>query len=193
MSSANKPESKSSSAPDGLHEREVLRDFDEHRESLRRMVASKLGPSGAHAIDDVMQEVAMAANEARDRSVGPSNAGAWLRQVAINKVHDYWRRVGREKRLHTDFSENEAMAGQAARSPYEWVIALERRDAVVEALGSLADEDRAMLEKKYLHGQSCREIAENSNLTIKAVDYRLDRARKAMRALIERTRQRRES
>lgn len=169
------------SAADNDPPEEWLEILEEHRGSLRRLVAAKMNGEGEAAIDDVMQELAIATQANGLGSVERSKVGGWLRQVATRKVQDYWRREGRRRSLHGRLIENSDPAPESAVSPYEWVVSLERSQAIAEALGGLDGEDRAILEQKYLHGRSYEEIAHASKLSIKAVEYRLARARQAMR------------
>ena len=150
-----------------------------------RLVAAKLNGEGEAAIDDVMQELAIATQANGLGSVERSKVGAWLRQVATRKVQDYWRREGRRRSLHGRLVENHDPASEGAGSPYEWVVSLERSQAIAEALRGLDEEDRLILEQKYLHGRSYEEIAQASKLSIKAVEYRLARARQAMRRRLQ--------
>ena len=173
-------------APIGAQsEVDLMEALDEHRPSLRKLVASKLNGQGEAAIDDVLQEVAIATQGLGSRTVEASRVGAWLRQVATHKVQDYWRGMGRRRRLHSELAEGMELGSEPMDSPYEWVVRLERGRSVVEALRGLSKEDRIILEQKYLHGRSYVDIAGTLGITLKALEYRLTRARQAMRQSLD--------
>lgn len=180
------PQAHTSNAdPPSGQEVDWMRALDKHRSSLRALIASKLNGEDKAAIEDVMQEVAIAAQAVGERSVEPSRVGAWLRQVAIYKVQDHWRGKGRRQRLLSEFADGGDPGAEPIRSPYEWVVRLEQGQSVAEALRGLPEEDRALLEQKYLHGRNYDEIARAHGISVKALEYRLSRARAAMRRQLE--------
>ena len=159
--------------------------LETHQDSLRTFIASKLNGQGESFIDDVLQEVALAANAVQINSLDPSRIGAWLRQVAAHKVQDHWRKVGRQQRLHVKLERNNNGATSSGVSPYEWVVNLEQRDLVITALKSLPKEDRDILEQKYLHDRTYGQIATDLGISLKTLEYRLTRARQALRKILE--------
>lgn len=159
--------------------------LDNHQDSLRRLVSAKLQGQGESAIDDVLQEVAIAAHKVEPSSIDATRVHSWLCQVASNKVNDHWRSVSRQQKLRDRFTEKNDYPAETAASPSEWVMKLEQRSSITTALKSMQAEDRIILEKKYLHGHSYDEIAKSLNLTIKALEYRLTKARQKMRELLQ--------
>ena len=158
----------------------------EHEPALRKLVAAKLNGQGDASVDDVLQEVAISIQrEGAMEAVEPSRIGSWLRQVAIHKVQDYWRGVGRLRRLSQRFSEHQEVVAGGALSPFEWVAKFEERNSVTEALRTLPQEDRSILELKYYQGMNYREIAEELGLSQKTLEYRLSRARNSLRQSLE--------
>jgi RNA polymerase sigma-70 factor (ECF subfamily) len=98
----------------------------------------------------------------------------WLRTVARTALQDCWRR----RRSFTDLlfrrrQEPPELADPGAddRLMAELEAALRRLDAT----------DQALLEAKYFSGLDVRTLAYNLNLTPKAVESRLTRARTALR------------
>lgn len=149
---------------------------------LRELVRKRLSGREESAVDDIMQEVAIAAHTLPSGKVAPESAGAWLRQVAVNKVRDLWRKVERRDRLQCEFGQVDE---NAPRSPYEWVMAMEETQLIDGALDQLSPEERRLLERKYLERLSCREISIEEGMKEKAVEYRLGKARQTMRALLK--------
>lgn len=159
----------------------ALRDYSQ---PLRKLVSARLSGRGESAVDDVLQEVVLAAHAAPEGSVAPENTEAWLKQVAINKVRDLWRKLERKDRLMAGLAQGESIDLSNTRSPFEWVMAIEQTQLINQALDQLSEDERRIIEKKYLDGQSCGDIALEEGMKPKAIEYRLKKAREAMRSIL---------
>ena len=155
-----------------------------HGKELRGLIRKKLAGAGESAEDDIFQEVSIAAHSQAVGEVEPERVKAWLNKVAIYKVKDYWRKVERKATLDGQYARDGELTGGGGDSPYEWVMALERSELVVEALGRLAEEERVALTRKYLGGQTCGEIARSEGLSEKMIEYRLKKAREGLRKVL---------
>lgn len=158
-----------------------------HEDGLRKLVAYRMGDE-AGAIDDVMQEVAIAVlgeEKKISRPEDPQKIGAWLRSITIHKVQDFWRKVQRRRRLR-DRLEGEAPVGanEMPPSPYDWVLRVESIDAVREAMGKLETNSRVLLEQKYNEDITCKELAARHGVAIKTIEYRLKQARAELRRIL---------
>lgn len=145
------------------------------------MIASKLGAEDSHAVDDVWQELFMAV----EKNVGESSIrepNAWVRQVINHKVADYLRGKQRSERLKGHVAE--AMEQPVSKVPFDWVLELEDRQQVRDALMRCASENRVVLKLKYFSEASVNEIAQALKITSKAAEYRLHRAREEFRTFI---------
>ena len=69
----------------------------EHDRWLRRVVASRLGES--QAVDEVMQDVALAAVAQRSPLHNPARVAVWLYRLAVRQVLIYRRKTGRQRSL----------------------------------------------------------------------------------------------
>ena len=150
----------------------------EHAAELRRWTRRLLG--GDEGLDDVMQEVALATVKSEHRPEQAKKIMPWLKAVARHKVQDHWRKIERERRLHDQV----AVAHQSP-SPSEWVLGCDHIETVREALASLPAADRQLLAAKYTDGKSYGEIAGAAGITIKALEYRLGKARDQLRLRLE--------
>ena len=157
----------------------------EQRVELRVQVARQLSGEGEEAVEDVLQEVALAFHSADDIAADAGKQGAWLRQVAAHKVQDYWRRVERRRRLRARLTELSDAATPLEPSPYEWVISFESTRDLHTALERLPEDERTLLKDKYLLEQSYEQLATSRNISVKTVEYRLLKARQAIRQLLE--------
>jgi RNA polymerase sigma-70 factor (ECF subfamily) len=105
--------------------------------------------------------------------------GGWLLKVAANRLIDRHRRdrvQGQAAPL------DEALAAAELCEPSE---ALARREVVARALEQLSDEERIVLEWKYVEGLAVRDMAGRLGRTEKAVESVLYRARRSFRALCQ--------
>lgn len=157
--------------------------LEEHRPALERLVHSKLGSESSVAADDILQEVALAAHATPRSRVPEAKVGAWLRQVAVNKINTHWRGHNRRQRLNDKIIAFDQQA--APETPAEWLLKIEDRSQIRDALSKLSKEDRFILEQKYIGNRKYREIASKLNFTEKTIEYRLGRARESLRKLLK--------
>jgi RNA polymerase sigma-70 factor (ECF subfamily) len=153
----------------------------EHDRWLRTVVLARLGER--QAVDDVMQEVALAAVAQRAPLHDLARLGAWLYQLAVRQALLYRRRRGRQRKLLGDYSCLHVGEGQHHKSPDPFDVLLqdERRTLVREALWRLPRRDREILLLKYTEDWSYRELAAKLGISESAVEARLHRARRRLR------------
>ncbi len=101
----------------------------------------------------------------------------WLMGIARHKVADHWR--ARSRAPGNLCSDPLADGGDPALE-FE---TQERRNSIASIVARLPDEQRQVLEWKYIEEASTREIAARIGKTEKAVEALLYRARQAFRAL----------
>ena len=152
-----------------------------HEHWLRTVVLARLGEPAA--VEEVMQEVALAAVRQQAPIADPAKVGPWLYQIAVRQTLLYRRKAGRRRKLTQGYAESFRPSGEDHRTvdPLGWLLADERRRLVREALGSLTSRDREILLLKYTENWSYRQIAEHLGLSHSAVEARLHRARSRMR------------
>lgn len=152
----------------------------EHDRRLRIAVGARLGER--QAIDEVMQEVALAAVAQRAPIAEPSKVGAWLHRLAVRQTLLYRRRMGRRSKLLDGFARAAAAGGsREAPDPLDWLAHVERNQRVREALATLAGRDVEILLLKYTEDWSYRRLAEHLGIAEKALEARLHRARRRLR------------
>jgi RNA polymerase sigma-70 factor (ECF subfamily) len=69
-------------------------------------------------------------------------------------------------------------------APGDWLMRTESMTSVVEAMKTLDPQDRQILMLKYTEGWGYQDLSDHLGITIKTVEYRLLKARKALRARI---------
>lgn len=151
-----------------------------HQRWLRTVLYARV--RSAEAVDELLQEVALAAVRQAAPLCDAAKLAPWLYQVAVRQALMYRRRCGRRRRLEQRARTLEPSA-PAARGlePLAWLLARERQALVRRALAELVERDVEVLLLKYTEDWSYREIAEHLGLSASAVEARLHRARQRLR------------
>ncbi len=154
----------------------------EHDRWLRTIVYARLGEP--QAVDEVMQEVALAAVRQKAPINDPTKVAPWLYRLAVTQSLLYRRKLGRRRRLVDRYAEQlTAAPGDPHQvDPLGWLLAEERRELIRVALGRMPKRDAEILLLKYTEDWSYREIAERLGLSESAVQARLHRARAKLRS-----------
>ena len=107
----------------------------------------------------------------------------WLQQIAHNTCKDWLRRQSGsmtcfEATNDTDFAE-------VAPSPEDIALKAEIEAVVQQAIGTLQETDRRLMEARYIEGASYDRLQVESGLSYAAVANRLKRAKRDIRCRIE--------
>jgi RNA polymerase sigma-70 factor (ECF subfamily) len=133
-----------------------------------------------HAVDDILQEVALATLR---RDLRPTDAGRvapWLYRVAVRQAISYRRRQRRHRNL-LDAAGRNGRCEETMEDPRDWVLNEEVRHSVNAALQRLGAQDRQILLLKYTEKWCYRQLAEHLGVGLDAIEYRLLRAKKRLR------------
>ncbi len=152
-----------------------------HDTWLRTALFSRLG--NQHEVEEVMQEVAVAAASRSAKFVAVEKTGPWLYRVAIRQMLLFRRKAGRQRKLIRGVAELQGRGecDSRAHSPLEFLLNAERQQAVRHALGKMAERDRQLLLMKYVEGLSYNQIAECLGVSPSVIQSRLHRARAILR------------
>ncbi len=153
----------------------------EHQSWLRSVVLARVGEP--QAVDDVMQEVAVAVVANRAPLADSRKLAPWLYQIAVRQSLLYRRKHGRRRKLVDRYAVRLQPKESDSRSPdpLQWLLAEEQAEQVRFAMQELSGRDREILLLKYHHGWSYREISAHLHISESAVEARLHRARKRLR------------
>ena len=153
----------------------------EHDRWLRTIVLARVGQP--EAVDEVMQEVSMAAVRQKAPLADPTKVAPWLYRLAVTQSLLYRRKQGRRRNLTDRYAERNQPREQDNREqdPLGWLLADERRQLIRKAISSLPRRDAELLLLKYTEDWSYRELAEKLGITESAVEARLHRARAKLR------------
>jgi len=152
-----------------------------HERWLRTVVLAQLGER--QAVDEVMQEVSLAAVAQRSPLTDPSKVAAWLYRIAVRSALLYRRQRGRQHRLEGRYAQSrcERPGESGAADPLGWLLQEERRQLLLAALARMPRRDAEILLLKYTENWSYRELAEHLGLSLSAVEARLHRVRRRLR------------
>ena len=153
-----------------------------HDHWLRTVVYSRLREP--EAVDEVMQEVALAAVRQASPLADPAKVAPWLYRLAVRQSLLFRRKCGRRRRLTNQYAERLPTAehDRGPRNPLDWLLQAERCQAVRHALRQLAPRDAEILLLKYREDWSYHQIAAHLGVSHSAVETRLHRARNRLRA-----------
>ena len=153
----------------------------QHDRWLRTVVYCRLGEP--QAVDDVMQEVSLAAVRQQAPLEDPAKVAPWLYRLAVTQCLLYRRKRGRQRKLVDGYARRMRPAGAApAQSePLGWLLAEERRELVRTALGRLPRRDAELLLLKYGEDWSYRDLTEHLGISQTTLQTRLHRARERLR------------
>jgi RNA polymerase sigma-70 factor (ECF subfamily) len=136
-----------------------------------------------HAVDEVLQEVALAAVAQRAPLLDPKRVIGWLYRLAIRQSLLYRRKAGRQRALVDRYAKERATReARPVGSPLAWLVRDERQHLVQQALHQLSPRDADLLVLKYAEGWSARELAERLGMKTATIEARLHRARGRLRS-----------
>ena len=158
----------------------VARFVDLHADAVYAYVHRRLDRSSA--VDDLVQEVFLAAWSALPHFRGESEIRTWLLGIARHKIGDYYRERLREIPLSDELDEKSAPAGPMPSSGGDEDLDRRKREARTRRiLATLPDQYRAVLFWRYWDQRSVAEMAAITGHTEKSIERLLDRARRLFR------------
>lgn len=154
--------------------------LENHGRWLRTVVTSRLGER--QAVDEVMQEISLAAVAQRTPLADPSKLAPWLYRLAVFKVLMYRRQRGRQTKLIGRYAERSRDHGPPPDGdPLGWLLTVERAEIVRTALRRLPRRDAEVLLLKYSESWSYRELAQHLGRSEASIESHLHRARRRFR------------
>ena len=134
--------------------------------------------------EDLLLEVFLAALEWKPISgLPPGEQIAWLRQVAHNKLVDYYRHAARHPTVTLEQVQALLEAGDAALTPEQQALRQEERRRLGAALGQLEAHQRQVLYLRFSVGLRCAQIGLLLGKREEAVRQLLSRTLSSLRSL----------
>jgi RNA polymerase sigma factor (sigma-70 family) len=153
----------------------------EHERWLRTVIYTRVGEP--QAVEEVLQEVSLAAVRQKAPISDPTKVSAWLYRLAVMQTLLYRRKQGRRRKLIDRYAQRNRPAEGDNRQPdpLSWLLSEERREKVRAALKQLPPRDAEILLLKYTEDWSYRELSDRLGVSESAVEARLHRARQRLR------------
>ena len=157
----------------------------QHDRWLRTIVLARVRER--QAVDDVMQEVALAAVRQAAPLSDAAKVAPWLYRLAVRHALLYRRKCGRRRRLQEGYENRQERhhdnghTGHSVLEPLGWLLSDERQALVRQALGRIAARDREILLLKYTENWNYGQIASHLGVSHSAIEARLHRARQRLR------------
>jgi RNA polymerase sigma-70 factor, ECF subfamily len=154
----------------------------EHDRWLRTVILARVGEP--QAVDEVMQEVSLAAVRSAAPLQDATKVAPWLYRLAVTQSLLHRRKQGRRRKLVGRFAERFRPTEQDFHTadPLDWLLADERRKLVRVAMGRLPRREAEILLLKYTEGWSYKELMRHLGISQSAVETRLHRARARLRS-----------
>ena len=152
-----------------------------HDRWLRTVVYAHVGEP--QAVDEVMQEVSLAAVRQQAPINDVDKVTPWLYRLAVTQSLLYRRKQGRRRKLIDRYVQRVQPAEyDRSDDPLEWLLAKERKEQIRKAIKQMPKRDAEILLLKYTEDWSYRQLANHLGITESAVEARLHRARQRFRA-----------
>jgi RNA polymerase sigma factor (sigma-70 family) len=154
----------------------------EHERWLRTVIGARVGEP--QAVDEVMQEVSLAAVRQRAPLNDPEKVAPWLYRLAVRQSLLYRRKQGRRRKIVDRYAQRfrPSEADNRQPDPLGWLLAEERRTQVRLAMSRLPKRDAEILLLKYNEDWSYDTLAQHLGISQSAIEARLHRARQRLRA-----------
>lgn len=162
---------------------------EEHAPRLLRLIGRL---TAWHADrEDLLQETLLTVWEKSHRYDERGTLAGWLTQIALNRVKNRFRALGRLRRCLEGFAYGQLQhmtPSQPAPLPITPSTPLEEADTpLAEALAEMSVADRSLIVLYYLEELPAEEIARLEGIRVDALHVRLSRARNRLKQRLETT------
>jgi RNA polymerase sigma factor (sigma-70 family) len=153
----------------------------DHDRWLRTVVYARMGET--QAVNEVMQEVSLAAVRQKAPINDHTKVAAWLYRLAVTQSLLHRRKLGRQRKLVDRYAQRSQPSEYDWRQadPLNWLLTEERKEKVRTAMKRLVRRDAEILLLKYTEDWSYQQLAERLGISESAVEARLHRARQRLR------------
>jgi len=133
-------------------------------------------------VEDVGQDVFLRLYQSLGQLREVGFFDTWLYRLTVNTVYDHLRKKRRATDVPmADLSEEQLLSADFSESARRQSIASRQDDArnkLEVLLGEISDDDRALLERKEIHGLTLKELKKVYDANENAIKVRLFRARR---------------
>lgn len=164
-----------------MREETLVKNLLQYKRVLEGMLFAMTGD--AATAEDLYQEMAILMTRKRDAAEEDCKFVAWGRQIAINLVRDWRKKLARGKVQTLDDDVLEAVAGSfesASESAWD-----SRAEALRICAEKLSEKDRTLLRRRYEQSVPVEKLAAELSMSRGAVDTSLYRLRRALHDCVE--------
>ncbi len=164
-----------------MKEETLVKNIVKYKKVLGGMLTAMVGDYSV--AEDLFQEVAVIMTRKRETADEDCRFVAWARQIAINVVRDYRKKMARSKvRILEDAAlEGIARVFEETDEPL-WDL---RREALQRCAEKLPERERSLIQRRYDAEEPIEDLASSLSTTRGAVDTMLYRIRKALHHCVE--------
>lgn len=160
--------------------------FQAHATDVSRLVSRLLGPGASRAdIEDLVQQIFLAAHRALPKFRGDSKASTWLFGIASRTVFKEIRNRTRHRRMVACVEAMISVGPTSGAAHDQKIIEQQELARVWRALMEIAPKKRIVFVLHEIEALSGKEIAEALNLREGTVHTRLFHARRELMAKLE--------
>lgn len=138
-----------------------------------------------HGAEEVFSRTMAAAWEGWNSFRHKSSYFTWICRIGLNKIADYYRgQVNDNSRWVAPFIEGLAFGNTDELTPLERMSLAELRASLRECLNLLPSHTRELLQFRYWHDMTLREIAKKLGTSERAIEGKLYRAKKVLKQIL---------
>lgn len=164
-----------------MREETLVKNLLQYKRVLEGMLFAMTGDAAAS--EDLYQEMAILMTRKRESADEDCRFVAWGRQIALNLVRDWRKKLARGKVQTLDDDVLEAVATafeSTAESAWD-----SRAEALRHCAEKLSEKDRALLRRRYEQSVPVDQLAAELSISRGAVDTSLYRLRRALHDCVE--------
>ena len=150
--------------------------MEKYRKRLIKFVAKKVGDFSD--VEEIVQDTLVSALDSFSSFKGESKVFTWMCGIARHEIADFYRRKKIKQIVFSRLPFLEKLVSEAL-GPELAFQELETKTKILKTFKNISEGYCRILRLKYMEGLSMRQIAEKLDLTVKAVESRLTRARLA--------------
>jgi len=144
---------------------------------ITKFVIKRMGATESEA-EEIVEETFVAAWRGWNSFEHKSSYFTWLCRISLNKISDYYRdQVNKHSRIVVPLIEALTEADTKTLSPEEAMALTDLRKSVNKCLDSMDPQKRKLLQFKYWQNLSYKDIGKILNITERAVEGRIYRAK----------------
>ncbi len=129
-------------------------------------------------VEEIVQDTLISAMDSLPTFKGKSSEFTWLCAIARHEIGDFYRRKKIKQIVFSKLPWLKELVDEAL-GPELAFQELETKTRILKTFKNISEGYHQILRLKYIEGLSMKQIAHKLNLTVKAVESRLTRARLA--------------